>query len=152
MQIPEFGPRFFCVRILPQDKNSNNNFNICFVMKKIILILAIALFPMMCMAQSQNRKSAHKIAESLGACTLPDGSMGKMVTVERETTQSYSSSSTTNSGSHSTTGSASFEAGLTGAKGAVSGSHTYNSGSSSQTGSNTSTTRTKEECRPIPRW
>lgn len=119
-------------------------------MKKIILIIAVALFPMMCMAQSQNQKSARKIATALGACTLPDGSMGKMTVVERESSQSQSTSNTNNSG-YNTSASASFEAGLTGVKGSAGASHSYNSGSSSQTG-NTTTTRTKEECRPIPKW
>ena len=98
------------------------------------------------------KNEARKIATAVGACTLPDGSMGKMTVVERETSYSTSSSSTQNSGSHSTTGSASFSAGTSGVNGSMSGSHTYNSGSSSRTGGSESTTREKQECRPLPRW
>lgn len=119
-------------------------------MKKLALICMIALLPMLCMAQNQNRQSARKIATELGACTLPDGSMGKMTVVERETTQTQSTS-TSNSSSYNTSASASFEAGLTNVKGSTGASHGYNSGSSSQNG-NTTTTKTKEECRPIPKW
>ena len=127
------------------------------IMKKIILIVMTLFIGTQSYATSENppragKKEARKIAESIGACTLPDGSMGKMTVVERETSYTNSNNRTSNSGSHSTSVSGTASLSLTGPQASSTASRSYNSGSNSRTQGYESTTKKKEECRPIPRW
>ena len=124
-------------------------------MKKIFL-LGVLAFTSICVFANNateiqdNRKSARKIATALGACTLPDGSMGKMTVVEKEytttnsTQNSYSNSGSVNSSINSSIGITNASVGAS--AGASSG---YNSTQQSR-GENSY--KVKEECRQIQTW
>lgn len=125
-------------------------------MKKII-ICAIALLTCMPIYAQNNKQYARKIAEANGACTLPDGSMGKMTVTERTVTKSSSSSNNYQSSSTSSSGSSVNASSSLGTSTYIqSGIGNTNTNSKSSSKSNSSTNGNviteKTECRPIPKW